>query len=157
MKCSLVLLVLQCLASTLFAQPANSDSLIQSVFPDDSFAVADEEPIPLNKLDIQRLIGYPRSARENEIGGEVITRILVDSSGNYVTHKLVQTAAPILDEAVEREIHLLKFKPAMRAGKTIPFWVNVPFRFKIITEAEPQSPILNPSVVSDAPYPEEAL
>lgn len=97
-----------------------------------AFVFAEEEPKPVNMADIQRAIGYPQIARDAGIEGNVVVRVLVDELGNYKRHKIINQVHPILAKAVEKEINKLKFTPAIQGGKPIPFWVNIPFNFKLI-------------------------
>ena len=97
-----------------------------------AFVFAEEEPKPVNMSDIQKAIGYPQIARDAGIEGNVVVRVLVDELGNYKRHKIINQVHPILAKAVEKEINRLKFTPAIQGGKPIPFWVNIPFNFKLI-------------------------
>lgn len=91
-----------------------------------------EEPKPVNMNDVRELIGYPDIAKEAQIEGTVLVRVLVDKQGNYKSHKIIRKAHPILSDAVEKQIARLRFTPAIQGGKPIPFWVNIPFNFKLI-------------------------
>ncbi len=96
------------------------------------FVFAEEEPTPVNMADIQKLIGYPQIARDAGIEGTVVVRVLVDKSGNYDRHRVINQVHPILTKAVEEHIDKLRFSPAIQGGKPIPFWVNIPFNFKLL-------------------------
>lgn len=98
----------------------------------DQFIPVEEEPVPFNMDDIRKQIGYPRPARDAEIQGNVILRILVNEKGEYVKHIVLNSKHPILEKAVVDKIHLLRFTPAIQGGNAIPFWVNVPFAFKLM-------------------------
>jgi len=90
-----------------------------------------DEPTPVNMDDIRKLIGYPQIARDGNIQGDVVLRVLIDERGTYVKHKVIKQMHPVLAQAVEKFIHRLRFTPAIQGGKPIKFWVNVPFRFKL--------------------------
>lgn len=96
------------------------------------FVFAEEEPTPVNMEDIRKLIGYPQIARDAGIEGNVVVRVLVDKKGNYSRHKIINQVHPILTKAVEEHIDKLTFSPAIQGGKPIPFWVNIPFSFKLL-------------------------
>lgn len=98
----------------------------------DAFVFVSEEPQPLNMEEVKQIIGYPDVARDAEIQGQVVVRVLVDEKGNYVKHKMVKKVHPLLAEAVENNIHKLKFSPAIQGNRPIKFWVNIPFRFKLM-------------------------
>lgn len=97
-----------------------------------AFIFAEEEPKPVNMGDIQKAIGYPQIARDAGIEGNVVVRVLVDELGRYKRHKIINQVHPILTKSVEKHINKLKFTPAIQGGKPIPFWVNIPFNFKLI-------------------------
>ncbi len=97
-----------------------------------TFVSVEEEPKPVNIRDIQKEIGYPQIARDAGIQGNVVARVLVGTEGEYLKHKIIASAHPILMRAVEKHLHKIKFTPAVKEGKQIWFWVNVPFRFKLM-------------------------
>ncbi|MDX2285159.1 MAG: TonB family protein [Bacteroidia bacterium] len=100
------------------------------------FVYADREPQPLNLDEVRKLIGYPETAVRLSLEGKVVVRILVNEQGEYVRHKLVTEAAAPLTLAVEEHISKLRFKPAVADDRAIPFWINIPFSFKLVSEEE---------------------
>jgi periplasmic protein TonB len=92
-----------------------------------------EEPKPVNMDEIRQLIGYPEVAREAGIQGQVVVRILVDKRGKYSKHLILNAAKahPVLVKAVEERLNLLSFTPGIQAGKPVPVWVNIPFKFTL--------------------------
>ncbi len=98
---------------------------------DEIFIDVSEEPVPVNMEEIRKAIGYPQQAIDAGIEGTVMLRILVDKSGNYVKHKVVNTINPILSRACEAQMSKLHFTPAIQGNKPVYFWVNVPFRFNL--------------------------
>lgn len=92
----------------------------------------DQQPQPVNINDIKDLIGYPQMARDANIQGSVVVRILVDKRGKYQKHKVINQVHPILSKAVEKHISKLTFTPAIQGKNPIPFWVNIPFSFKLL-------------------------
>lgn len=95
------------------------------------FVFAQEQATPLNMDDVKRATGYPLIAREAGIEGAVMMRILVDSKGRYVKHYVAKAAHPLLTKEVEIALPFLVFTPAIQSGKPIPFWVNIPYNFKL--------------------------
>jgi protein TonB len=93
------------------------------------FILVEEEPVPINLEEVKGLIGYPQVARDAGIQGRVVIRILVDETGKYRKHRVINTVHPILTQACEEQIKKLAFTPAIQGGKPIKFWVNVPFNF----------------------------
>ncbi|MEZ4686588.1 MAG: energy transducer TonB [Bacteroidia bacterium] len=108
-------------------------AVIEEAEPDiNAFVFASQEPEPINMDDVRELIGYPDIAREANIEGQVVVRVLVDEDGNYQKHKIIKKAHPILAEAVEKHVRKLRFTPAVQGNKPIKFWVNIPFAFKLL-------------------------
>lgn len=98
----------------------------------DDVVWAEEEPRPLNMDQLKPLIGYPQISRDKGIEGTVVVRVLVDEEGNGVRYKLIRKVHPSLNNAVERHIYKLTFSPAVQNGKAVPFWLNIPFNFKLL-------------------------
>ena len=96
------------------------------------FVMVEKEPAPVNMEDIKKLIGYPPPAKEAEIEGKVVVRILVGADGKYVRHIIVKNPHPILTKAVEDKLPALSFTPGIQAGKPIKVWVTIPFDFKLL-------------------------
>lgn len=97
-----------------------------------AFVFVQEEPKPVNMDDIKKAIGYPQIARDAGIEGDVVIRVLVDEFGNYTKHKVIKQVHPILAKACSEKVGKLKFTPAVQGGKPIKFWVNIPFKFKLV-------------------------
>ncbi|MDX1906061.1 MAG: TonB family protein [Bacteroidia bacterium] len=102
----------------------------------DQFIYADTEPAPLNMAEVRAAIGYPESAIERNVQGNVVVRILVDEAGAYVRHQVIKSDHPLLTQAVEPHVASLKFSPGLNAGTPLKFWVNIPFAFKLVTAEE---------------------
>ncbi|MEO0898699.1 MAG: tetratricopeptide repeat protein [Bacteroidota bacterium] len=100
----------------------------------EEFIYVDQQPTPINLSDVRAAIGYPEEAIKSDIEGDIICRILVDSSGKYVRHLVMNSGPSVLQEAVERHIAELTFSPAILEGKNVAYWINVPFRFKLISQ-----------------------
>ncbi|WNJ19732.1 M56 family metallopeptidase [Pontibacter sp. G13] len=97
---------------------------------------ADQAPTPLNMVDLYTKIGYPKSLQDAEVQGMVVARILVSPEGTYVKHEILKEDHPLLSEAVVPHLKDLLFEPAMKDGKPVKFWVNIPFNFKLSEEEE---------------------
>jgi len=93
--------------------------------------VIEETPVPLNMMDIHTLIGYPTQAKELQLEGMVVVRVLVGREGKYERHKIVHTDSPLFSEAIEQHIEKLTFEPARTKGEPVSVWVNIPFRFML--------------------------
>jgi Gram-negative bacterial TonB protein C-terminal len=90
------------------------------------------EPIPINLDELKRVIGYPMLAKEDEIYGDVLAAIKIDSTGHYLEHYLLYSCHPILGDAVEAQLSNLRFVPGKMDGKPRPFWVTIPFNFRML-------------------------
>lgn len=97
-----------------------------------AFIMVEKEPAPVNMDNIRKLIGYPPTAKEAEIEGKVIVRILVSKEGKYQRHIVVKNPHAILTKAVEAQLKNLEFTPGIQAGKPIKVWVTIPFDFKLL-------------------------
>jgi protein TonB len=90
-----------------------------------------EEPKPVNMDDLKKIIGYPPMAKEAEITGKVIVRVLVDKTGSYVKHVVLKDPHAILTKAVTDKLPQLKFTPGRQNNQPVKVWVTIPFEFKL--------------------------
>jgi TonB family protein len=113
-----------------------SKDSIQNVPWPDPYAtleiVIDKLPEPINLLGFRGVTGYPALAKESEIEGEVILRVLVDNYGRYLKHIVLQDPHPMLTKAVTDKIEQLRFTPGIQNGKPVIWWVTVPFEFMLL-------------------------
>ena len=91
-----------------------------------------EMPVPMNLNDIRRAIGYPAAAREGNLEGKIVYRVLVDAKGNYVRHLVVHSSNPIFDKACKKHLKKLTFQPGMMGDQAVPVWVVLPFKFTLM-------------------------
>lgn len=113
-----------------FSLHAQQDSTLEEPSPD-AFIRVSEEPKPLNLQKIVNKMGYPEEARKQKIEGQVIVRVMLDKEGNYQKHVIVRRAHPLLVQAVEEHISMIKFSPAIQDNKPVQFWMNIPFNFRL--------------------------
>jgi protein TonB len=94
---------------------------------------AGELPKAQNLDAIRSIIGYPDVAVQAGIQGTVQVRILVDAEGKYRKHIILngQAVHQLLVKAVEKRLPELRFSPATQAGKAVPTWVTIPFKFRL--------------------------
>jgi len=111
--------------------------LAQCLMAQDSRAVAPAEAVVeaapewLNQAEVLAAIGYPEAAKQQNISGKVMVRVLIDAEGHYVKHVYVTEPDPILVKAVTDHLPEVRFSPAVMAGKAIQTWVTIPFDFKV--------------------------
>lgn len=127
MRVGILLMICYSLLFTCRAQSATEPGINDFIF-------VDQEPVPQNMGVIRDSIGYPQVAADSGIQGTVIARVLVNPEGNYVKHKIISKTDSMLNVSVENYISGLVFSPASLEGKAVPFWINVPFIFRLVTE-----------------------
>jgi TonB family protein len=96
------------------------------------FVLLEREPAPVNLNEIKQQIGYPKQAKEQEIEGKVVLRILLDRQGNYNRHVLLNDPPSVLSRAIVSHIRDLKCSPGIQNGKPVWCWVTLPFNFKLL-------------------------
>jgi protein TonB len=112
----------------------------ETVLPEDpevepgsgTFVLLEKEPQAVNLGELKELIGYPPLAKEAEIQGKVVLRIMVDKNGDYVKHIVLKDPHPILTKAVTDKINHLKMTPGIQSGHPIKVWVTLPFDFTLL-------------------------
>lgn len=91
----------------------------------------DIEPQPINYQQVEEWIGYPETAYNAGIQGDVSLRVLVDQEGQYVKHEVENSFHPLLRIPCEVFTQLLEFKPASKNGEAVTCWVKVSYHFEI--------------------------
>jgi TonB family protein len=104
---------------------------------ENAFVQLDEVPQQLNLTEIQRAIVYPTAAQQAGITGKVLVRVLLDTNGVYIRHKVLRSPHAWLTESVEKQIRNLRFSPAVAGSRKIKTWVTVPFDFKLSRPTPP--------------------
>lgn len=122
------------LVATLFVSPAFAQDYPSS----EAFVFVDEPPKPLNLGDVRAAIGYPEEAVKQNIEGTVVCRVLVDKQGNFVQHLVMGNPSSVLLEAINNKIGQLKFTPARLQGKALAYWINIPFKFRLVSQESKQ-------------------
>lgn len=87
----------------------------------------DSRPIPLNSPAPR----YTEEARNNKIQGTVTMRVLVGADGQVKQVRVVRGLPDGLDEQAIQVAYQLKFKPAMKDGKPVAFWIAVSAEFNL--------------------------
>lgn len=96
--------------------------------PADQRSVVDERPVLLNRPRPM----FTEEARRNRIQGVVRIKILIDVSGK-VTEVVVTRGLPDgLDLQAIRAAYQMRFRPAMKNGSPVPYWLsNVEVEFNL--------------------------
>lgn len=87
----------------------------------------DTKPVRLSAPNPQ----YTEAARANGIQGSVVLRVLVGDDGNVSAIRVVSGLPDGLTEQAIAVARLSKFKPAMKDGKPVPYWVVLEINFTI--------------------------
>ena len=90
-------------------------------------SAVDEKPVRL-KAPTPR---YTEAARANQIQGSVTLRVLVGADGDVKQVKVVRGLPDGLTEQAIEAARQVKFKPAMKDGKPVPYWVVLQMEFNI--------------------------
>jgi TonB family protein len=99
--------------------PRNSDTPATSA--------VDEKPVRLRSPAPQ----YTEAARANKINGTVVLRVLVGTDGDVKQVRVVSGLPDGLNEKAIEAARQAKFKPAMKDGKPVPYWVGLEMNFNI--------------------------
>jgi TonB family protein len=95
--------------------------------PDTADAV-DTKPVALNRPRPN----YTEPARQNKIQGLVRTRVLVGADGAVKQVQIRGGGLPNgLNEEAIRAAYQMRFKPAMKNGQPVAFWITVDIEFNI--------------------------
>jgi TonB family protein len=89
--------------------------------------LVDTKPVPLNRPTPR----YTESARANGVQGSVLVRVLVGEDGNVKLIRVIRGLPDGLTEEAITAARQTKFKPAMKDGKPVPFWVGLEINFNI--------------------------
>lgn len=84
----------------------------------------EELPVPIDAPKP----AYPEYAREINLTGRVVVKVLVDEEG-VVRGTHVVSGIKILGDAAETGLKRWRFKPARMNGKAVPVWIEIPVNF----------------------------
>ena len=74
---------------------------------------------------------YTQDARENKVQGMIHAAVFINEEGKVTTVMLLTTLGHGLDEAAVRAAGQLRFSPATKDGKAVPFWQSVQIEFNL--------------------------
>lgn len=94
----------------------------------------EDYPQILNHAKVSQMIGYPKEAEERKITGKVVVKALVSEEGRVIRYLILQEDYAPFREAVVAHIEDLRFRPGMKEGKVVKWWVVVPFLFGMSAE-----------------------
>lgn len=87
----------------------------------------DSRPVALNRVTPR----YTEEARKNKVNGVVTLRMLVDETGTVKNIRVIKELPDgLTDRAIEAG-YKMKFKPAMKDGKPVAFWIVAEVTFHL--------------------------
>jgi len=92
-----------------------------------SVTSVDTKPVPLNSPRPR----YTEAARANDVQGSVLVRVLVGEDGSVKSVRVVRGLPFGLTEEAMNVARETKFKPAMKDGKPVPYWVGLEISFNL--------------------------
>lgn len=90
-------------------------------------SAVDEKPVRLRAPTPR----YTEAARANKIQGSVTLRVLVGADGDVKQVKVVTGLPDGLTEQAVEAARQAKFKPAVKDGKPVPYWVLIQMEFNL--------------------------
>ena len=77
-------------------------------------------------------LSYPESARKKRLAGDVTVRFLLDERGEISRVHVLHAAPPdAFNSAALAAVKKWKFAPAVKDGKPVPVWVDLPLHFSL--------------------------
>lgn len=99
-----------------------------------------DEPLVESRYDVAALNNpippYPLAARRQGVEGRVVLRAQVLEDGRCAELRIIRSSGhALLDESALATVRRWRFVPAMRAGRAVSSWVEVPIHFQLRHEA----------------------
>src|SRR6185436_20020287 len=109
--------------------PVRGTGVGGGVFEPSSGAAASVEsrPVPLNRPRP----GYTELARANGTQGSITVRALVGSDGLVKEVRIIKGLPDGLNEEAQRSVYQMQFKPAMKDGQPVSFWLALEVKFNL--------------------------
>ena len=86
---------------------------------------------------ISKSIKYPVAAQKARIQGKVVIQFVVDTEGNIIAPKVIQSVDPLLDaEAIRLTTIMPKWKPGTQRGEAVNVRYTVPIMFRLQEQAK---------------------
>lgn len=103
--------------------------------------VADSIPSPYDSVQVDteaslviapKQIVYPEIAKKLGLEGRVFLRLLIMPDGSVSPRSFIEYSdAALFDSSAMQAFRSATWKPAMREGKAIPFWIKMPVLFSL--------------------------
>jgi len=100
--------------------------------PDPGEFIAVEKQPGMDIVELQKLVEYPKLAKEAGVEGRVIVKALIDKSGGVRKTLVEYTDNSLLNQAAIDAIKNYKnFTPAIQNNQPVMVWISIPIRFKL--------------------------
>lgn len=97
----------------------------------DEFVPVEKQP-GMDIAELQKLVTYPKLAKEAGVEGRVIVKALIDANGKVRKTLVEYTDNSLLNQAAIDAIKNYKnFTPAIQNNKPVMVWISIPLRFKL--------------------------
>ena len=97
----------------------------------DEFVPVEKQP-GMDIAELQKLVEYPKLAKEAGVEGRVIVKALIDANGKVRKTLVEYTDNSLLNQAAIDAIKNYKnFTPAIQNNKPVMVWISIPLRFKL--------------------------
>jgi len=107
---------------------ASGPQLLPGTAPDPSPGTnVDRRPIPLNAPRPE----YTDKARDNKVQGVIRLRVLVGADGMVKDVRLASHLPDGLDEMAMLAARRMRFRPALKSGQPVAFWIAVEIEFNL--------------------------
>jgi protein TonB len=94
-----------------------------------SFEV-EKPPQAVNLGQVQGSMNYPEIARQADIQGRVVVKVLVGKDGSVI--RVGRIIGPdVFHDEVATKVRNLEFTPGLQNGRAVDVWVSVPFNFRL--------------------------
>jgi len=116
--------------------PPEDDSLYDNYV----FIPYDEPPVPVGGLQaIRNNLQYPKVAQQAGIEAKVIIGALINEQGTVVKTQVLNDSGFSMgfEEAAEKAVKSVRWKPAKQRDNPVKVWVSVPIRFSLAKGAGP--------------------
>ena len=91
---------------------------------------------------------YPFALFQAKTEGSALIEFVIDTKGDVVSARVVETNAKEFGEAAVSAIYKWKFKPGVRNGRLVNVRMRVPFYFALADRASQQPPEPTPAAVA---------
>lgn len=129
-----------CVCNALYGQDSpprstgDTDHHEPSSQPPERMRVSQNE---MQKLLVRRVLPhYPQEAREKDVQGDVVLKLIISSEGNIRDVSLI-SGEPLLAPAAIGAVKLWKYRPFMSNGHAIEVETQTAFSFKLETPGDP--------------------